>query len=222
MTPHQVAALIRKQAAAAGMTPQEFAGAMNALTPEQIASRPLRAAAREADAGGGTVKLLAIDPGPVESAYVLWDGERIERHQKAENALLCDAIMTQCVDADKMVIEKIASYGMAVGEEVFETVFWSGRFAQAFYAKLRPVFRVTRGAVKMHLCQSMRAKDANIRQALLDRFGGKERAVGKKASPGPLYGVSGDEWAALAVAVTWWDQNHADAAGGQMELGARG
>lgn len=35
---------------------------------------------------------------------------------------------------------------------------------------------------------------------------GKEKAIGKKATPGPLYGVVGDEWAALAVAVTWWDQ----------------
>ncbi len=33
-------------------------------------------------------------------------------------------------------------------------------------------------------------------------FGGtKEAAIGKKASPGPLYGVSSHAWQALAVAV---------------------
>jgi len=55
--------------------------------------------------------------------------------------------------------------------------------------------------VKLHLCGSARAKDTNIRQALIDRYGGSA-AIGKKAAPGPLYGVSKDVWSALAVAVT--------------------
>jgi hypothetical protein len=42
-----------------------------------------------------------------------------------------------------------------------------------------------------------------VRQALIDKFGpGKELAIGKKASQGPLYGLTGDFWAALGVAVT--------------------
>ena len=32
---------------------------------------------------------------------------------------------------DVVVIEKIESYGMAVGAEVFDTVLWAGRFAEA-------------------------------------------------------------------------------------------
>jgi hypothetical protein len=61
--------------------------------------------------------------------------------------------------------------------------------------------------VKMHLCGNTRAKDGNIRQALLDRFGpGKAIACGTKKQPGPLYGVSKDVWQALALAVTWSDQ----------------
>ena len=103
---------------------------------------------------------------------------------------------------DQIVIEKVESFGMAVGAEVFETVYWSGRFAEAAYPI--PVERIGRKAVKMHLCGSMRAKDANIRQALIDRYGGPD-AIGKKASPGPLYGISGDVWSALAVAVTYSD-----------------
>ena len=53
----------------------------------------------------------------------------------------------------------------------------------------------------MHFCNSVQAKDGNIRQALIDRFGGKEGAIGKKKTPGPLYGVHAHEWPALAVAV---------------------
>jgi hypothetical protein len=102
-----------------------------------------------------------------------------------------------------MAIEMIASYGMPVGAEVFDTCVWIGRFTQAWPAATVPIFRKD---VKMHLCGQTKAKDKNVRQALIDRFGpGKDKAIGKKAKPGPLYGYSGDLWAALAVAVTYYD-----------------
>jgi len=149
------------------------------------------------------VTVLAIDPGPTESAWVILDGaECIVRFAKSENPYLCDGIMTKLVEADYMVVEQIASFGMPVGFEVFETVYWTGRFCQAHYALLKPGFRLPRLKVKQHLCHDSRAKDGNIRQALIDRFGGP--AATKKG--GPLYKISGDVWAALAVGVTWWDQ----------------
>ncbi len=109
--------------------------------------------------------------------------------------------------ATVLAVEMIASYGMAVGKDVFATAVWSGRFSQrwndwhaAGHGLLVPVYRRD---VKLHLCGSARAKDANVRQALIDRFGpGKDRAIGVKASPGPLHGVSSHVWSALAVAVT--------------------
>ncbi len=101
---------------------------------------------------------------------------------------------------DVVVIEKVESYGMAVGAEVFDTVLWAGRFAEA--AHRVPVVMLPRRAVKLALCADSRAKDANIRQALIDRFGGSA-AIGRKAAPGPLYGISRDVWSALAIAVTY-------------------
>jgi hypothetical protein len=88
---------------------------------------------------------------------------------------------------------------MAVGREVFETVFAIGMFSQ----HVRGIRLVPRRDVKMHLCQSPRAKDGNIRQALLDRCG----VVGTKKSPGPLYGISQHRWSALAVAVTAFERD---------------
>jgi hypothetical protein len=90
---------------------------------------------------------------------------------------------------------------MAVGAEVFDTVWWAGRFAEA--CQRVPVVMLPRRAVKLALCADSRAKDANIRQALIDRFGGKDAAIGRKAAPGPLYGISRDMWSALAIAVTY-------------------
>jgi len=147
--------------------------------------------------------VLAIDPGPVESAFVRMIEGRIHDHGKLPNADLLRKLDSAAYVGDAVAIEMIASYGMPVGAEVFETCVWIGRFMQA--CGNTPIKRITRIAVKNHLCHSSKAKDANIRQALIDRFGGPD-AIGKKAKQGPLYGVSGDVWSALAVAVTWIDQ----------------
>lgn len=145
------------------------------------------------------MNILAIDPGPTESAWVHYDGAKPVAFNKIENDVML-RFLEGC-DADVLVIEQIAAMGMAVGAEVFETCVWSGRFIQAWGGEWD---RIKRHQVKIHLCGNMKAKDANIRQALIDRYGpGKELAIGKKASPGPLFGMSGDCWAALAVAVTW-------------------
>lgn len=147
-------------------------------------------------------QVLAIDPGPTESAYVVYDGTRPTEFDKISNEEMLYRCGLCWDSGVVLVIEQIAAMGMSVGAEVFETVFWSGRFAQAWGG--RRWDRVKRHAVKMHLCGNMRAKDPNIRTALIDRFGpGKELAVGCKKKPGPLYKLSGDCWSALAVAVTW-------------------
>jgi hypothetical protein len=149
---------------------------------------------------------LAIDPGSEQSAWVtLAPGiEGPDNFGITPNQELLDSLNRgQAKWADVVVIEEIASYGMPVGREVFQTVRWAGRFEEAA-CRDTPVEYLRRLAVKTHLCHSAKAKDANIRQALLDRFGG-EHAKGTKRAPGPLYGVSKDVWAALAVAVAWAD-----------------
>lgn len=148
------------------------------------------------------MQVLAIDPGPIESAYVVWDGERILEKGKIKNQdmlrIVCEHLRYN--KSDYLCIEMIASYGMAVGAEVFETCVWIGRFIQAWQPE--QTCRLKRKEIALHLCGSTRANDSNIRAALIDRLG----APGTKKNPGPTYGVSGDIWAALAVAVTWYDK----------------
>lgn len=146
------------------------------------------------------MKILAIDPGTTQSGIVAFDGERVGAAGVLENGAVLDLIAT--ADADLLAIEMVASYGMAVGKETFRTVWWSGRFAEAWQRRTGNLpTEVYRQEAKLHLCRSTRAKDANVRQALIDRFG----PVGTKKAPGFLYGVSSHAWAALAVAVTTHD-----------------
>jgi hypothetical protein len=145
------------------------------------------------------MSVLAIDPGTERSAFVLWDGKAILQHGTKLNREMSVWLRVGFMPQPVVVAEEIESYGMPVGREVFETVFWTGRFAEACNGALR---RLPRRIVKLHLCGDSRAKDANIRAALIDRFGGRQSI----RKGGVLYGIHKDEWSALAIAVTWSEQ----------------
>ena len=131
--------------------------------------------------------IFAIDPGSEQSAFVLYDSHNktIVDKNILQNDILSSEIQSLS-HGETLAIEMVASYGMPVGKDVFETCVWIGRFDPNATALF-----VYRKDVKMHLCGSMRAKDSNIRQALIDK-------LGKEATKG----VSKDVWSALAVAVT--------------------
>lgn len=141
------------------------------------------------------MRILAIDPGTTKSAYVVFDTyantvsklKGINKNQE----LLSD--LNNCFQADLMAIEFIQSYGMPVGREVFETIYWSGKFALVAEQKGVPVKRVGRQKVKSFVTGIPRAKDKDVRQALMLIYGGSKKGE-------PLEGVKKDIWAALAVA----------------------
>lgn len=142
------------------------------------------------------MKILAIDPGTEQSGWVVFMNGRVIDSGVWSN----DEVLKRCAILPwdyVLAIEMIASYGMAVGKEVFATCLWIGRFMQA-YRNPDAVKLVFRKDVKMHLCGTPKAKDPNIRQALIDLLGPQ----GVKSNPGPTYGVKSHAWAALAVAVT--------------------
>lgn len=141
--------------------------------------------------------IFALDPGPSVTGWVLFDSatSRVMGSGVDSNAEVL--VMLGTVQARVLAIEMIASYGMAVGREVFETCLWVGRYVQA-WREPDAVRLVYRKDVKLRLCGSPRAKDPNIRQALIDKLG----APGTKKEPGGTYGVRSHAWAALAVAIT--------------------
>jgi hypothetical protein len=140
--------------------------------------------------------ILSIDPGTSLSAFVVLETEdyKILDKGKVENDVLIGMVRTGYFDM--LAIEGFQSFGMPVGKEVFDTSYYIGRLlqiAEDLGSKTRMVYR---SDVKLHHCLTPRAKDANIRQVMLDRFG----AQGTKKSPGVTYGISKDMWSALAIA----------------------
>jgi hypothetical protein len=130
---------------------------------------------------------------------VLWDGKqvldaRIEPNVSMDEWLGHYHNMEGC---ECVYIEMVACYGMAVGKETFETVYWIGRFVQqAVEYSYRVIERIYRAEVKLHHCGQMRAKDGNVIQSLKDKYGQK----GTKKAPGVTYALKSHMWQAFAIA----------------------
>lgn len=154
--------------------------------------------------------ILAIDPGPTHSGYALI--EAASRRPVEVGKISNDDVSWLIEDREfeRLAIEMVASYGMAVGREVFETCVWIGRFQQHALCDnaLARVELIYRRDVKLHHCGSAKAKDANIAQALRDRFaaGQPNRGKGTQAEPGWFHGFAADIWQAYALAVLVADE----------------
>lgn len=180
--------------------------------------------------------LLAIDPGTTHSGVVRYSP--ISRAVLFADAAMENSLVSGMLRAnlrqdvpDFVVTERIAAMGMAVGAETFTTCEWIGYLSGAAGMLPSELPSLTRVQVKLTLCGSVKAKDPNIRQRLLDLHGGnaaadparkckvckgrglevvKRAIVGKCqecengwTTAGPLAGVTSHSWSALAVAVAW-------------------
>jgi len=156
---------------------------------------------------------LAIDPGSEQSGWVVYDSSQgliLNSGFQSNNELAYlfneGGYSPYPNPLHHCAIEDIASYGMAVGKDVFRTCKWIGRFTELWYqASGTEPIEVERRLIKLHHCHSARATDSNVRQALIDRFG----APGTKAKPGMTYGLKAHTWQAFALAVYVADTQNA-------------
>lgn len=148
------------------------------------------------------MRVLALDPGDTQTGYCFIDAETLRplRFGKEDNQSVL--LLVQLEAYDLLVSERVASYGMAVGRSVFETCEWVGRYTQASHA---PVVYIYRQEEKIHICHDSRAKDSNIRRALIDRFAQHDLKNGRgtKKKPDWFYGFKNDVWAAYAAGITY-------------------
>lgn len=155
------------------------------------------------------MSFLAIDPGTHKTGWVLVDEDMklLDFESDTSNNNLAEHLIERC-SPKEAAIEMIASYGMRVGAEVFETCLIIGSIVKTFRKAGIPVSKVFRKQVVTTLCRSPRAKDADVTQYVKDfyvqRFGGgggSTPAKGIKSAPGPLFGITEHCWQALGIAV---------------------
>src|SRR5690348_12483330 len=100
------------------------------------------------------MSILAIDPGNTHSGYALINStDRRPVHVgKVPNEQLATELRTGLsTHVEHIAIEMVASYGMAVGKEVFETCVWIGRYLELTGGTADLVYR---REVKLHHCHS--------------------------------------------------------------------
>lgn len=176
--------------------------------------------------------VIGIDPGTKESAVVIYrpkSTEPIIYNGILENDVMVEFIRQYKSSYDQFELESLfaienvvtmgggnkakaansTSPGSAIGASTLETMYWVGRFSEAWLSRFKKTYytRVRRVEVIINMTgvmqrRSNKTKDTEIREKLISRFGQQ----GTKKNPGPLYSIANDEWSALAIAVTAWDQ----------------
>ncbi len=159
-------------------------------------------------------RILGIDPGSTASGVCVYDpaiSSPVVYAAKVDNVALLAALRARELPGvslhgpHTLVVEFPVPRGMPASKDLFLAVEWVGRFREAWGDDAAFV-KMDRKDVKMSLCGMSSAKDTNIRAAIIDRFGGKDRAIGRKATAGQLYGVKADAWQALALCLTYVDR----------------
>lgn len=161
------------------------------------------------------MRLFAIDPGSSVSGWVLL---------RPETRILLDAGVDDNREVlawlhgkevrgktfQQAVYERVVPMGFSVGATIFDTVWWTGAFCEAFNGTdCESVPWVSRNQVKVAMCgQCTKVNDAAIRKRLLWLYSedgrlSEREVVGTRKHPGPLHGVKSHAWSALAVAHTY-------------------
>ena len=153
--------------------------------------------------------VLAVDPGSEKSGWVIYDSDD---HKPIDFGVSNNYDMEHLIEYDArptvFAYEMIGHYGkgMPAGKSVFETCIWIGRFEKAWNSE-DTFYRILNTTIRATLCGTVRAKEANIHLASKEKFpatgGGKDPYKGTKGQPGPLFGMSGHIFSALAVGLTW-------------------
>lgn len=149
------------------------------------------------------------DPGPTDGsgALVLLDGDRVE--------VVDLSIGLRYVHGRRIAIEMPQSFGrMHVPNALLWTAVEAGRMRALAYTRSILPSMLYRKTIVQHICGDSTAGNARVRGMLIDTWGGREKAIGRKKTPGPLYGVKDHAWQALAVALAARDFE----AAGTLEL----
>lgn len=157
--------------------------------------------------------IVAIDPGPEKtgvlsiSKFENVGGVIFPRVDYNVHIPNIDVTALNSDFSPNVVIEMPEPRGMPVGKDVFDTIYWAGRFTQHFKSIHCDVYHMNPRGIKIAICGVAKAKDPSIREAILDildpnRVYGKY-GRGKKGANGPLYGIVDHSFACMRMAIAY-------------------
>lgn len=163
--------------------------------------------------------VLILDENPHPHPVILWN--KMCYPDEVEMVLCCKAVKSLTA-----VIEHVQFYRTSA-QDVRDTAYQVGAIQQSCRQLEVPFAMLERSEIRRFFGAK---DDGEIKESLCRRWGGKEAALGgprcsgckgkgwagrgrqpcevcdgKPWEPGPLHGIKGHEWAALALAVCWME-----------------
>ena len=137
------------------------------------------------------MKILAVDPYPERSAWVIYNciEERLISYGMERNGTILFTIRDLDRQVGNLVIG-MTSVDRMPAYDVCWAYIWAGRFIEAFTG---PYTLLYYEEIELNLCGG--SKGCDVKQALLKRLNGLDTA----------HSVDKDIWFALAIAVTYGD-----------------
>lgn len=147
--------------------------------------------------------VFAIDPGNLLSAFAIVDTTSYYPIKFAKCANV--EIKQEMIEFIKstpypiIIIETMVSMGGSVGATVFDTCIFIGRLTELAESLGASVHYINRRQEKIELVGSMRAKDSDIRRALINRLAVFDKVNGKGTSDhrDVFWGMAGDCWQSM-------------------------
>ena len=119
--------------------------------------------------------ILAIDPGPDKSAFVLfdWPEKVIFTFGHITNREVLELIAS--INVDLMAVEEVSYYGpnSNIGATTIDTARWVGRFQDRMETQGHSengVMLIKNQKVRVHICGLSAVKKSAVRRATKDRF----------------------------------------------------
>lgn len=154
--------------------------------------------------------IMGIDPGPEVHGVVIYDAtaRRVLWSRKASPTWEAIAVAVEH-NVGRVVIERPAAMGTigpGIVGHMLDTAWEAGRLSSMLTGQ-GDVHTITRREVLRHLgvLSGTGSADSRVRRACIadHESPGGPPAVGRKATPGPLYGVSSHAWQALGAVLAW-------------------
>lgn len=179
-------------------------------------------------------RIVGVDPGDKRSAYVLLVDGYPSEHGWTQNETLLQMLSEDYVGFGILAIETLHPRGELASRQAMETQLWAGRFIQATVKASggqRRFIQVAEYDSRCAVTGRTNATNAQVRQALLDKFGDTRQepcgnchsggvvmgtrgpkkcpcCKGRKylRLPGPLDGFNEHERSAIAAGLYYWQQ----------------
>jgi len=157
------------------------------------------------------VIILGIDPGPVTHGAVLYDSKarRVVWSDKAATRLDLVPLWHDYSGLTVLVERPAAMGALGIGivGHMLDTAWEAGGLAYGGTVAGCTVHTMTRREVlrALGVLSGLGSSDSRVRAACIadHETPGGPPAVGRKATPGPLYGVSSHAWQALGLVLAW-------------------